>query len=225
MAKDLDNQTQSGLKLWKALLVCLLLLLTAGFVHSFDAEAETEIDKPLRHFPYQIGPWQAHDDLGLTENISAILGVDDYSFRDYYAPQGSSINFYASFFAANTRNKGFHSPLNCMPGSGWNIASTENITLKLPGQDKEVQVRKMLLMRGSEYQVSLYWYQCRSRVIASEYWERFYRVLDSIRYGRTDGAFVRLIATGKENQAQALQDLKDFATQAIPLLEEHLPGV
>ncbi len=224
MQQKQNNQERKGLRLWMVALLCLLLLGAAGFVHSFDTGGETEINKSLEFFPKEIGQWQARNDMRMSDREAAMLGVDDYSFRDYSSPDGGRINFYASFFGANNQEKGFHSPLNCMPGSGWDIASTENVSLQLP-DGREVQVRKMLLVRGSDYQISLYWYHCRSRIIASEYWERVYRVLDSIRYSRTDGAFIRLIATGSDADGQALEKLKDFASQVIPLLDEHLPGV
>ncbi len=223
MQQKQKNQERKGLRLGMVLILCLFLLGTAGFVHSFDSGGDTEIKKSLEFFPSEIGQWQMRNDRRISDAEAALLGVDDYTFRDY-SSGNARINFYASFFGANNRDKGFHSPLNCMPGSGWDIASTENIALQLP-DGQEVLVRKMLLVRGSDYQVSLYWYQCRSRIIASEYWERVYRVLDSVRYSRTDGAFIRLIATGSDAEGQALSQLKDFASQVIPLLDEHLPGV
>lgn len=221
---DQDNQKHNGPILWKVALLCLLLLGAAGFVHSFDSEAEKDIEIPLRYFPQEIGKWEVRNEMSLMDSVSAVLGVDDYSFRDYRSPEGTTINFYASYFGANNRNKGFHSPLNCMPGSGWSVTSTDFVDLVLP-DGSQVRVRKMLLQRGSQYQLSLYWYQCRSRIIASEYWERIYRVLDSIKYSRTDGAFIRLIVTGADDDIAVLQELKKFAAQVIPLLEEHFPGV
>lgn len=220
-----SKQLWKGFTLGRVVLVCLLLLGAAGFVHSFNIAIETPIDKSLKHFPYTIGRWEAGNDRELTESVSDMLGVDDYAFRDYRSPEGMSINFYASYFAAVGMTGGFHSPLHCMPGSGWSIASTEDIKLELPGRDGAVVVRKLLMKQGSQFQVSLYWYQCRSKIFASEYWELFYRVLDSFRYRRTDGAFVRLIAYGVEDEAMALKMMKSFAGKVIPLLEEHLPGV
>ncbi len=224
MKQKQNNHNQNGFTLWKVGILCLLLLGAAGFVHSFDSEAETDIKIPLSHFPHEIGKWKAQNDMDLLDSVAAILGVDDYAFRDYRSPEGTTINFYASYFTANNRNKGFHSPLNCMPGSGWSVTSTETVDVLLP-DGNEVQVRKMLLQRGSQYQMSFYWYQCRSRIIASEYWERIYRVLDSIRYSRTDGAFIRLIVTGSDGDVEVQEELNKFAGQVIPLLEEHFPGI
>jgi len=209
----------------RVVFICLLLSGAAVFVHHFDTEVEISIKKPLESIPRQIGKWKGGSDLAMSDGASSMLGVDDYVLRDYKSPEGVHINFYASFFSAINRNKGFHSPLHCMPGSGWSVSATDNIRIDLPNRQEDAVVRMMLLKHGSEFQLSLYWYQCRSKIFASEYWELFYRVLDSFRYRRTDGAFIRLIAAGVEDQAVALKNLKIFAAKVIPLLENHLPEV
>lgn len=221
----MPNPVWKVFNIHRVVFLCLLLLGSAVFVHHFDTEVETPIEKPLKYVPNQIGKWKADGDLKMGESAASMLGVDDYVLRDYKSPDGMQINFYASFFSAVNRNKGFHSPLHCMPGSGWSVSSTDNIILDLPNRDEDVAVRMMLLKQGSEFQLSLYWYQCRSKIFASEYLELFYRVLDSFRYRRTDGAFIRLIAAGVEDQAVALKNLKIFAAKVIPLLEKHLPEV
>ncbi len=40
-------------------------------------------------------------------------------------------------------------------------------------------VSEMLIRSGPNYQVVLYWYQNKGRIIASEYWEKIYLVLDA----------------------------------------------
>ena len=52
----------------------------------------------------------------------------------------------------------------------------------------------MLIQKGLDRQVVLYWYQSHGRVTASEYWGKIYTVLDAIRLNRTDAAMVRVIS-------------------------------
>ena len=49
----------------------------------------------------------------------------------------------------------------------------------IEGKD-EATVSEMLIRNGDEYQVVLYWFQNRGRIIASEYWEKIYLVLDAL---------------------------------------------
>ena len=38
----------------------------------------------------------------------------------------------------------------------------------------------------------LYWYQAHGRIVASEYWGKFYLVYDALRLNRTDAALIRI---------------------------------
>lgn len=209
----------------RAGIISLLFLLTALGLHTLDETKKVSTEKPLETFPKAIGKWQAQDNQRLDEQVAQVLGVDDYVYRNYISPQGESINLYGSYFSYTDRTKGYHSPLNCMPGSGWNIASTKPVSIELRNSPvEEVTVNRMVLQQGNRLQVSLYWYQCRGRIMHSEYEERIYRVIDSIFQGRTDGSFIRLIANSQGGSVESeTEKLKTFATKIIPLLREYIP--
>ena len=61
------------------------------------------------------------------------------------------------------------------------------------------------MQKGLDKQLVLYWYQSHGRVVASEYWSKFYLVTDAVRMNRTDGAIVRVIAPVAGNSAEAEQ--------------------
>ncbi len=207
--------------LYRTIIVCFIFLASAAFLHAFDMDAQTPIKKPLAQFPERIGNWKSGKSQPLQEDVARVLGVDDYVFRNYFGPNGETISFYASYFAYTDRTKGYHSPLNCMPGSGWNIAGTKPVELQLQHRGRET-VNRIVLQNGAEKQVALYWYQCRGRIIQNEYWERIYRVIDSLWRQRTDGAFVRLILHQRPDEANESR-LKQFAAAVIPILSNHLP--
>ena len=79
----------------------------------------------------------------------------------------------------------------------------------------------------SDHLVALYWYHERGRVIASEYASRVYMMLDAARYGRTDGALIRVVtpvdmhgnATG-----EAASRLAAFVRTIFPVLDGYLPA-
>lgn len=208
----------------RLLIVCLLLIGVGLYIHTFDRTKAQPIKKPLSSFPDKISGWHVIDQNSMSPQVEKMLGVDDYVLRSY-SQSPKSINLYVSYFSYTSRNKGYHSPLNCMPGSGWNIAQTRPIQLSLNNQQqKKVTVNQLILQKGSQKQVALYWYQCRGRIIHSEYWERIYRVWDSIIRGRTDGSFVRLIyKSSSRDLDKATLELKDFAKAVIPTLSNYLP--
>ena len=77
---------------------------------------------------------------------------------------------------------------------------------------------------GLEQQLVLYWYQSHGRVVASEYWGKFYMVYDALRLNRTDAALVRITAplyNGSEDEARA--HALDFAKQITGDIEQIIP--
>ena len=113
-----------------------------------------------------------------------------------------------------------------MPGSGWNILRTSSEELTIPNTNPgKVRVIKLILEKGSQKQIVLYWFQSRGRFIASEYMQKIYLVTDSITRRRTDGTFVRLISPATDgNEGKTVNCLKDFAKLLIPILQEYIPS-
>lgn len=208
----------------RVIILVIIFVFCAFFVYGIERKNVTPIERSLKEFPQVIGDWQAVKSQMMSNDVEGVLGVDDYIIRDYKGPNNMIINLYASYFTYTDRSKGYHSPLNCMPGSGWNIAGTKPISISLPKYEQKATINQLILQNGSHKQVSLYWYQCRGRILHNEYLERIYRVIDSIFENRTDGAFIRLIASGSYQDIQKNTFmLKGFAERLIPILSEYLP--
>ncbi len=205
----------------------LLLIGTAWFLlHSSSTVKSIPILKPLSEFPKKIGSYQLSDSYQSSAGVLELLGVDDYIQYNYVSPTDGNVNLYVGFYRAVGVEGSYHSPKNCIPGGGWGIDTVSEITLK-QGIDgnKQSTVSQMLIRQGSEYQVVLYWYQNRGRIIASEYWEKFYLVLDAILKGRRDGTFVRIISYSPDgNVAKTEERVKRFAEKIMPELQQYVPG-
>ena len=83
-----------------------------------------------------------------------------------------------------------------------------------------------MITNGVSTDEVLYWYQMQGRSIAGDYKAKLYTLLDSIRYGRTDAALVRIITPidPNEDRLQAHNRAVDFAEQIIPLLPAYVPN-
>jgi EpsI family protein len=186
---------------------------------------ETKLIKPFSYFPKEIGQWnglEGHFD----QDVYDELGVDDSYLANYYNPNGNYVQVYIGYYESQKEGEQIHSPKNCMPGGGWNITQTaiEEITIK-GNNPNNVKVIKLLLEKGIEKQLVLYWYQSGGRFISSEYWQRIYMVIDSITKNRTDGSFIRLITPISDNNEEvALESLKEFTALLIPILKEYIPS-
>ena len=186
----------------------------------------TPIKQPLARFPTTLGSWQFISSHESTDAVIKMLGVDDYIEFNYSTLAVHQVNFYAAFYESIGNGGGYHSPKNCIPGGGWGIEAVKTVAIQLKEGRAPVTVSEMIIRNRNEYQVVLYWYQNRGRVIHSEYWEKIYLVLDAIMKKRKDGTFVRLMAPAPGGDIQRAEEvLQQFAALAITELENFLPGM
>ncbi len=186
---------------------------------------DIKLNKPFSTFPKQIGEWAGKEE-HFDEKIYDVLGVDDSFLSNYHTSDGRQVHLYIGFYQSQREGDLIHSPKHCMPGAGWNIIGTSIEELIVPNHNPEkIKMIKLLLEKGAQRQVVLYWFQSRGRFIASEYMQKIYLVIDSIMKHRTDGSFVRLIApVVADNEEKSVKDLKGFAKLLIPILQEYIPS-
>ena len=84
----------------------------------------------------------------------------------------------------------------------------------------------MVFERGRDFLLSNYWFQQRGRVIASEYWNKWYIFWDAITKRRTDGALVRLEMPLRRGQdLETAQAAMDALTQDLmKILPAYVPN-
>jgi EpsI family protein len=84
---------------------------------------------------------------------------------------------------------------------------------------------RYVVAHGDEKSVVLYWYQTHNRIIASEYWAKFWLVVDSIRYRRSDTSLVKIVVPVRDNNIGAATALGVQFIQAVfPSLLRQLPS-
>lgn len=209
------------------------LLATSAYL-GYAAKAEpTPIHEPLAGLPLTLGGWQGRVEPGFSREVLAVLKVDDYTLRSYHKPDVGSVGFYVGYHATQRQGASIHSPLNCLPGAGWIPASQSRIHLDVPvavggAERRRIEVNRVVIERGLDRQLVLYWYQSHGRIVASEYWGKVYSVVDAIRHNRTDAALVRIVAPitepGAAGAAEAERKASAFAVEVFPRLGEHLPS-
>jgi EpsI family protein len=176
----------------------------------------------------EIEGWKGKQTL-LDEKVLRVLGVSDYILRDYIPQtpqiQGKPvlpITLYVGYYDSMRKGKTYHSPKNCLPGSGWQLTEKESISVDFSG--KTHVINKVLIQKDLDKQLVLYWYQDRGRIIASEYWGKIFLVTDSIKRKRTDGAFVRITTPIVSSEEDAFKAELSFARSIFPYLKEYLPN-
>ena len=203
-------------------------LAATAFVMANARASEVPIGRTVfASFPMTFDGWRAVNDPPMEEAILKVLGVDDYLSRAYYRPDGSVIGLYMGYYGSQRQGDTIHSPLNCLPGAGWEAVSQGRATIaNAGGPGVDIVVNRYVVQKGLERQMVLYWYQSHGRVVASEYTSRLLLIHDAIRLNRTDGSMVRVvspIAAGSDGaDAEALA--ADFVRAIFPRLSEYIPS-
>jgi EpsI family protein len=205
--------------------ILFLAILVAGvLVNMWAYLGEAHVDrKPLKDFPAQLGQWQKSKDQVIDEPTMKVLRASDYILRDFRRPDGQAANFYVGYYASQREGASYHSPLNCLPGSGWTLTNPDSVTISLP-DGRTFAANKYVIQNGDYKSLMIYWYQGRGRAIASEYWGKVYTVIDSVRLRRSDGAMVRVTVPIGDSETAALDSAKDLSARAAAALDDYVPN-
>jgi EpsI family protein len=209
----------------------------AGVIARAAKSEPMAIRQSLAAFPMQINDWRGQPGQPFEPRILAMLGVDEYVNRSYAHPKEYPVGLYIGYYQSQREGDAIHSPLNCLPGAGWEPISRATVTIPVrdggaaqPGQGvaRSITVNRYLIQKGADKQIVLYWYQSQGRVVASEYTSKVYMVWDAIRTSRTDAALVRIITPLRSAdpfpEAAAEARAVGFAQSTFPLLAEYLPS-
>jgi EpsI family protein len=205
--------------------VLLVLILVVGIIvnaWSYLGEAHVE-RKELKDFPQTIGAWQkTGTDQILDDETMKVLRASDYLLREFRKPEGQAVNLYVGYYASQRSGATYHSPLNCLPGSGWTLSEPAKATIPLADGSSFI-ANKYVIQNGEYKNLMVYWYQGRGRNVASEYWGKVYTVLDSVRLRRSNGAMVRVTVPIRSSEAEAERLAVEFASDASRVLPEFVP--
>ena len=205
--------------------ILLVLILVAGaFVNAWSYLGEAHVDRrELKDFPQAVGSWhKTGADQTIDDATMKVLRASDYLLRDFRKPDGQVANLYVGYYATQRSGATYHSPLNCLPGSGWILSQPGKATIALPDGSSFV-ANKYVIQNGDYKSFMIYWYQGRGRNVASEYWGKIYTVVDSVRLRRSDGAMVRVTVPFHDSEAAAQQAAIEFASEASTVLPQYVP--
>jgi EpsI family protein len=197
----------------------LLLVASFGIRRASGSENVPERD-PLASLPLSFAGWQGRDLPAWDEQIVNEVGADEYVNRRYL--RGAAVaDLYVGYYRSQRQGDMIHSPQNCLPGAGWVPVSNERTTLDAGG--RRFEVNRYVIQKDLDRQIVLYWFQGRGRVVANEYMNRAYLVLDSLRLRRTDGALVRVMSPVLTHTDEAAATAGGFATAIFSTLSEVVP--
>jgi EpsI family protein len=212
--------------LTRAIALFVVFVVSAGALARAQRTEVVPTRQPFSALPMTIDEWKGQSNPPLTDKELAVLGADDYVVRSYFGP-GKAAGLYIGYWASQRRGDAVHSPLNCLPGSGWEPRSHDR-AFRVSVKPTDIHVNRYIIQKGLDRQLVLYWYQSHGRVIASEYWGKFYLVADSVRLSRSDTAIVRVITPIADSTLDAERAAErtavEFVQRLFPRLPEFIPS-
>jgi len=218
----------------KTLVAFAFLALNFYTYHYLATEEFIPARRTFVQFPLEFGAWRCPQREPMPLPIRTLLGVTDYLICTYSnADPTSAIGVYVGYNATQGRTEGggngeatIHPPSHCFPGSGWDIVTSDVVTLDLAGLPyRPAEVKRLIVAKGEHRQLVYYWYQERGRVIAQD-WRKIVDLFwDRATLHRTDGALVRFnVPVFRGDEAQADRLFHEFAPQFVAQLPEYIPA-
>jgi len=219
----------------RSLVLAACFASAAGMIASASHTERVPPRESFATFPMDFAGWHGQAVERFDQRILTVLGVDEYINR-VYASSSGPVGLYVGYYQSQRQGDTMHSPLNCLPGAGWQPLLKERIRIPIAVPAfpagahepvREIEVNRFLIEKGVDRQVVIYWYQSHGRVVASEYWGKIFTVVDAIRMNRTDAAMVRIICPvaggDPAGEGRAQQAAVAFTQAVFPLLGRYLP--
>ena len=200
-------------------IITIILLAFALFAREWIESRQNSVPKmKLIPFEHNLGNWKGID-LKLDADVVEMLNPDQILFRRYQNPSGRSVDLYGVFYGSQGANRTMHSPLNCYPGSGWEIVGKSKVRLHGPGKDEEdFEVQKLIIRKGLLRRLLYYWYYAGGNIASNQYMNKALTLYGAMMRGRTDGGLVT-VSTIQDDAGLNQEYLeKDF----MPKLLEYL---
>ena len=199
-------------------------MVAAAFVATYllthaTAPAAPPSAPSLASLPFELAPWTGTDAPPLAPDVAEVLAADEY-VRRYYTSAAGSIEMDVSYYTQPRVGTTMHSPLNCLPGNGWEVTSVR--TRQLDTAAGSWGVRELTVQRGATTYALTYWVQSRDRIISDEFSARFHLLGDALRRRPTDASLVRVMMPSSREAIAERETIADFATRLIPEIARRL---
>ena len=119
-------------------LAALSLVLVAGVVVIHGAVPELpQIHRlPFAQLPPVIGTWRSAGEIPIDDESLKVLNADDYVNR-LYVSGNVGVDLFMAYYGTQRQGDTMHSPMNCLPASGWQPMSTDRVQLPLDAGAKQ----------------------------------------------------------------------------------------
>lgn len=212
-----------GKEYWIVVGLLVLVWLYGHQIRNNAVASEQSVD--LKQIPHEIAEWSGKD-FFFDDNVLNELRADQTLFRRYANDEGREVWLFIGYWRNQKYGAQPHSPLHCLPGSGWNIVSNDLVTLNAtpgrPVDGKSSMVNFASIANGEQKEGMLYWYETRNGLLSKELSVKLDLIKSKLLNKPTDVVFIRITSPDVNSNPDA-SDLKRFWQTVAPHVSALLP--
>jgi EpsI family protein len=200
----------------KFLTITVLIVLSglAGWVIKYRAP-EALVSGGWSDFPLIKEDWTGKEDV-VSQGVINLLKPDHIFNANYTDDDGNRVNLFLGSFS--DPRGGPHSPLNCLPASGWVVEGSAPRTIDLG--NRPLQAKRLLLRYKQVRHVMDFWYVTPWGETANDYRLKFNEMLTSLTLRPRHLTFVRFVS---KDTPESLAALDRFEKAFLPEIYSRLP--
>jgi EpsI family protein len=205
-----------------SILIGILLIVTViTYLLSNDVPAQQKAVY-AKQLPIFINGWIG-EDIEVGNRTLEILETNDVLMRDY-KKEGNPFIQLCIIYASNNR-KVSHPPEVCYKGSGWSLEEKILVVFSIKSDEfPELRANKLILEKGDQKQLVLYWYKCNSDYATNYYKQQINVVKSEIITGKSTSGLIRISTPIVNNdEGVAMMRVQRFSLNMLPLITKYLP--
>ena len=197
----------------------MVTVITHFLSNDVPAQQKTVYAKQL---PIFINGWSG-EDIKVDDRTLEILETNDVLMRDY-KKEGNPFIQLCIIYASNNR-KVSHPPEVCYKGSGWSLEEKILVVFSIKSDEfPELRANKLILEKGDQKQLVLYWYKCNSDYATNYYKQQINVVKSEIITGKSTSGLIRISTPIVNNdEGVAMMRVQRFSLNMLPLITKYLP--
>jgi EpsI family protein len=193
-----------------------VLVALAAWTHARPLAPAPQPPNLAAVLPLAFGDWAGRDAPPLDAEVAQVLAADQYVHRFYglrstnYAQR---VEMDVAYYGRPQAGAAMHSPLNCLPGNGWQII--ESRTTPVHAGAHTWDVRRLVVDRKGYRIAMTYWFQNRGGIVGTELRQRARLLANGLQGKPTDAALVRVMSLDTEIGRRALDDFTPTLITAL----------
>jgi exosortase D (VPLPA-CTERM-specific) len=200
--------------------VAALIVALAAWTHARPIAWPATSPAVASVIPLAFGDWAGREAPPLDPEVARILAADEYVHR-FYGLRSTKfeqrVEMDVAYYAKPQAGAAMHSPLNCLPGNGWQVIETRRTPIHAGAATWDV---RRLVVDRKGYRIAMaYWFQNRGAVVGNEFHQRFRLLTNGLQGRPTDAALVRVMAL---DTPAGHRTIDAFTRELIPTLARAL---